>query len=209
VDALGNPVASATTTFTVAIQQNPAAGTLAGATAADAVMGVATFSDLRIDRAGSPYVLRASTGLEAPSSVLFDPTSNRLWVGDTSNHRVLRYDGTATPVASGQAAVDGLGHLDGPQMELSRDRPNDAPNAQSFDIVDDVAIDPVAHRAFVADTANARVLVFNLSASNELVGGIPGHEQRRRLRPRADRLPGQLVRRRQCEPLLRPGAAAR
>src|SRR2546421_611274 len=49
----GNTVTTATTSITLAIGTNPASGTLAGTTTVAAVSGVATFSDLSIDKARS------------------------------------------------------------------------------------------------------------------------------------------------------------
>src|SRR5437899_1710308 len=59
-DAQGNTVTTATTSITVAIGTNPASGTLSGTTTVAAVSGVATFSDLSIDKAGSGHTLTAT-----------------------------------------------------------------------------------------------------------------------------------------------------
>jgi hypothetical protein len=64
-DALGNTVTSATNTVTLAIGSNPGGGTLGGTKSRAAVNGVATFSDLSINAAGSGYTLTAS-GVGAP-----------------------------------------------------------------------------------------------------------------------------------------------
>src|SRR5439155_162816 len=62
--AQGNTVTTATTSITVAIGTNPASGTLAGAKTVAAVSGVATFSSLSLNTAGTGYKLAgASTGL--------------------------------------------------------------------------------------------------------------------------------------------------
>ena len=71
-DPLGNRVASSAT-VTTAIGTNPAGGTLLGTKSVNAVAGVATFSDLAIDRAGTGYTLRATSGsLAAATSTSFD-----------------------------------------------------------------------------------------------------------------------------------------
>jgi len=68
-DALGNPVTTYNGTVTVAIFANPSGGTLSGSTSATSgngqlVNGLATFSDLSIDAAGSGYRLQVTgTGL--------------------------------------------------------------------------------------------------------------------------------------------------
>jgi len=60
-DAFGNPVPGATNAVTVALGTNPAGGTLSGTTMVNAVGGVATFSDVSINKAGSGYTLVASS----------------------------------------------------------------------------------------------------------------------------------------------------
>src|SRR5438309_9191098 len=68
-DAQGNTVTSATTSITVAIGTNPASGTLSGTTTVAAVSGVATFSNLSLNPAGTGYTLTASaTGLTGATS---------------------------------------------------------------------------------------------------------------------------------------------
>ncbi len=72
-DAQGNAVTTATTSITVAIGTNPASGTLAGTATVAAVNGVATFSNLSIDKAGTGYTLTASaTGLTGATSSAFN-----------------------------------------------------------------------------------------------------------------------------------------
>src|SRR5437667_131975 len=61
-DASGNTVTAATDAVTVALGANPGAGTLSGTLTVAAIQGIATFSNLRIDRPGSGYTLVASAG---------------------------------------------------------------------------------------------------------------------------------------------------
>jgi hypothetical protein len=75
-DAAGNTVTDFTGTITIAIGNNPSAGTLSGATSVAAVNGVASFSGLQIDVAGAGYTLTAATsGLAAATSAGFDITA--------------------------------------------------------------------------------------------------------------------------------------
>jgi hypothetical protein len=75
VDAQGNRATSFTGNVTVAIGDNPAGGTLSGTTTVPAVEGVATFSNLSIDRSGTGYTLTAAAaGLAAATSARFDIT---------------------------------------------------------------------------------------------------------------------------------------
>src|SRR5438552_10874042 len=62
-DAQGNTVTTATISITLAIGTNPASGTLAGTKTVAAVNGVATFSNLSMNEAGTGYtVTTAATG---------------------------------------------------------------------------------------------------------------------------------------------------
>ena len=61
-DALGQTVTSASNAVTISIGRNTGGGSLSGTATVNAVNGVATFSDLAIDRAGTGYTLIASAG---------------------------------------------------------------------------------------------------------------------------------------------------
>src|SRR6185369_12571340 len=54
-DAFGNTATSSTASITVAIGTNPGGGTLTGTTTVGAVSGVATFSNLSVDKVGTGY----------------------------------------------------------------------------------------------------------------------------------------------------------
>src|SRR5437868_1850166 len=60
-DQSGNTVTTSTAPVTIVIGSNPAAGTLSGTTTLNAVGGVATFSNLKIDNYGLGYGLVASS----------------------------------------------------------------------------------------------------------------------------------------------------
>src|SRR5439155_1193731 len=61
-DGLGNTVTGFTGNVTVAIATNPGGGTLAGTATVAATAGVATFSNLSINKTGTGYTLGASSG---------------------------------------------------------------------------------------------------------------------------------------------------
>ncbi len=61
-DAGGNLVTTSTQTVTVALGANPGGGTLSGTLSVAAVGGIATFSNLSIDKVGNGYTLAASAG---------------------------------------------------------------------------------------------------------------------------------------------------
>src|SRR5438093_2589062 len=72
-DAQGTTVTTATASITVAIGTNPASGTLAGTKTMAAVNGVATFSTLSLNLAGTGYTLTATaTGLTSATSSAFN-----------------------------------------------------------------------------------------------------------------------------------------
>jgi uncharacterized repeat protein (TIGR03806 family) len=72
-DGSGNTVPSSTATVTLAIGTNPGSATLGGTTSVAAVSGVATFSNLSLNNAGSGYTLTASsTGLTGATSTTFN-----------------------------------------------------------------------------------------------------------------------------------------
>jgi hypothetical protein len=72
-DDAGNRVTTATNAITVAIGSNPGGSTLAGTLTRNAVNGVATFNDLRLDKVGVGYTLTAgATGLSGAASNPFD-----------------------------------------------------------------------------------------------------------------------------------------
>src|SRR5207247_1828400 len=74
--AWGNVVTGYTGLITVALGANPGGGTLAGTTSVNAVSGVATFSTLSINNAGTGYTLVASaSGLTADTSTSFHITA--------------------------------------------------------------------------------------------------------------------------------------
>lgn len=73
VDEDGALVTDSSAEITVAIEDNPAGGTLAGTTTIQAVDGVATFEDLSVDEVGNGYTLSASgTDLDGDISDPFD-----------------------------------------------------------------------------------------------------------------------------------------
>ncbi len=72
-DGLGNTVTSFTGQVSLALGNNPGGGTLSGTIQTAAVSGVATFSNLTIDKAGAGYTLVASaTGATPGTSAAFN-----------------------------------------------------------------------------------------------------------------------------------------
>ncbi len=75
-DSTGAVVPTYTGAITVAIGTNPSAGTLSGTRVVAAARGIAGFSSLSIDKAGTGYTLTASaSGLTGATSTAFDITA--------------------------------------------------------------------------------------------------------------------------------------
>lgn len=66
-DEIGNVVASSTHEVTVLLSENPGDATLSGTRTVRASGGIATFSDLKIDRPAEGYRLRATSGSLSPA----------------------------------------------------------------------------------------------------------------------------------------------
>jgi hypothetical protein len=96
-DSVGQPVAGVdSATVTVALGANPTGATLAGTATAHPVHGVATFTDLRLDKPGPGYTLQATTdGLQPVTSDTFTVTP-----GPVTRLRFTVQPGTATQGAA-------------------------------------------------------------------------------------------------------------
>ena len=68
LDASGDTVRSFTGAVAIAIDNNPAGGTLSGNAPVNAVNGVATFANLTIDKVGTGYTLKATSGTLTPAT---------------------------------------------------------------------------------------------------------------------------------------------
>jgi uncharacterized repeat protein (TIGR01451 family) len=112
-DASGNLVTTFSGSVTIFIGTNPSAGSLKGATTVAAFGGVATFSDLAIDKPGAGYTLVATSG------ALADDTSESFEITSVGASRLeFVQPPSETPVGAPiapavvVAAVDGAGRTD-------------------------------------------------------------------------------------------------
>jgi len=119
---------------------------LVSGAAADGVLGQSDFTS-----GGSTTT---SNTMYYPSGVVVD-NAGRLWVADTYNHRVLRFDGAAGK-ANGAAADGVLGQSDFGSS-------NFATTASAMRFPSGVAVDSAGH-LWVADSGNWRVLRFDGAA---------------------------------------------
>ena len=124
-----------------------AAGKLNGG-AADAVLGQADFV--------SNSTAMSQTRLTAPNSITGN-SAGSIWISDSGNNRVLRFDVAASKTNGGNA--------DGILGSTSYNSQTSVGTTQtSFDSPTGVTIDPLG-RLYVADGANDRVLIFNGASS--------------------------------------------
>jgi len=94
-DSFGNTVTGFTGNVTISIANNPAGGTLSGAATVAAVAGVATFSNLSINKIGASYTLQAGSGTFTAASAPFSV------MPATASQLAL----TTQPSASGQSGL--------------------------------------------------------------------------------------------------------
>jgi|GEM_PF-1703243 len=98
-DTYGNTMTNSTAAVTIAISNNPStdgAGTLHGTTTVSAVAGVATFSDLWIDKTGAGYTLIVS----ADAPIVTAPVSNSFTINPAAiDHFTV--EGITDPVVAG------------------------------------------------------------------------------------------------------------
>jgi hypothetical protein len=73
LDRLGNVNPETVSTVTLELDNNPGNATLMGSRSASTLGGVATFPDLKLDKAGTGYTLRATSGsMQSATSTAFD-----------------------------------------------------------------------------------------------------------------------------------------
>lgn len=117
----------------------------------DAVYGQPGFSSRGSNAGGL-----ARSSLNGPRAVAFDSAAN-LWIADTGNHRVLRYNASALDALSPSADIV-LGQKD--MVSGGSNRSGGGVSAASFDSPAGLIFDQQGN-LYVADFANARVLRFN------------------------------------------------
>ncbi len=108
--ATGSLVTTSTRNISLAIGTNPGGGTLIGTTTVAAVGGIATFSNLAIDNAGTGYTLVASSALPAPALTTAASTSfNIIKLSQTITFGALadKTYGDAPFVVSGTGGASG------------------------------------------------------------------------------------------------------
>lgn len=100
-DALGNTVTNSTASITMSFGQNPGGGTLSGTKTKNAVLGMASFTDLSINQVATGYTLTASaTGHTSATSSTFSISA-----GIAAKLAVTSVNGGNTPAAGAPFSV--------------------------------------------------------------------------------------------------------
>ncbi len=123
---------------------------------ADGILGQPTYDDNAPNPAGA-----SARTLHRPSGLAIDAAGN-LYVADTRNHRVLRFD---RPVVSDDVADAVWGQAG--RYDTGRENGGGGPRADTFSYPMGLDID-ARGRLAVADTANHRVLLFDTRAADPL-----------------------------------------
>ena len=91
-------------------------------------------------------------------------------IADTANNRVLVYRPSISN--SGQSASNALGQLSNTDVVDFYGNAINNPQANGLHAPSGIAVNRSGHRLYVADTANNRVLVYNLNAANQLIDTV-------------------------------------
>ncbi len=159
-DAAGQRLFVADNQYGRTLAFDVASSTIVNGESATHVLGRATLTS---SGSASP----AQNVTNYPQGVAYDAVNKILFVSDTGYNRIMVFP--ASNITDGENATDVLGQVDKGIVSWTTIGANDAPNAKGVYNPRDVAVDTVHHRLFVADSENNRVLVFNLSSSNQLV----------------------------------------
>ncbi len=108
-----------------------------------------------------------STGFDAPAGVAIDKAANHVLVADTQNNRVLGWK-SESAFASGGPADLVIGQ---PDFNSSRCNQSATPSAATLCGPVSVAVDS-AHRVYISDTQNNRLLVFSDPFASSVSSGF-------------------------------------
>jgi hypothetical protein len=112
LDSLGNTATGFTGSVAIAIGANPGSGTLSGTTPIAAVAGIATFTDLSINKLGTGYTLLATaSGITGATSGAFNIVAGGATQLTFSVQPVQTTAGASLSPALKVTALDGLGNV--------------------------------------------------------------------------------------------------
>ncbi len=110
-DGLGNRVTTSTASVSIAIGTNPGSGVLSGTASTNAVAGLATFSNLSINRSGTGYTLTAASGaLTGATSSAFNVNPGTATAVAVTSMPPTGINGVALTPAAVVRLIDGLGN---------------------------------------------------------------------------------------------------
>ncbi|MBI2037519.1 MAG: putative Ig domain-containing protein [Candidatus Magasanikbacteria bacterium] len=104
------------------------------------------------------------TSVFQPRGLAFNNTNKWLYLADSYNNRVLAYD--VNTIVNGEAAVAVLGQPN--LMSAVANYPNNIPAANNLSLPRGVAFDKGSMKLYVSDSANSRVLAYDV---NTIVNG--------------------------------------
>ncbi len=112
-------------------------------------------------------------GLSAPQGVVIDEGNSRLYVLQNGNNRASIFD--VASITDGENAADLLGQYDDDLTSplYTTGGANNGPNTIGMSGPQGIAVDDAYHRFFVSDSANNRILVYNLDTNNAFIDHIP------------------------------------
>ncbi len=115
------------------------------------------------------------SGITSPAGAYVDSANSRLYVPQTSSHRISIFD--IASITDGEGAVEVLGQtndsLNPPGMVFTKGAADNGAYTWGLNSPLGIAVDPVNHRLFVSDSNNSRILVYNLSAGNAVTDRTP------------------------------------
>ncbi|OGL72995.1 hypothetical protein A3C96_02795, partial [Candidatus Uhrbacteria bacterium RIFCSPHIGHO2_02_FULL_60_10] len=121
-------------------------------------------------------------GQSLPTGAIYDAANQLLYAKETGNNRILVFDTAA--ISDGENAVNVIGQFQNPtwppnpmSISFTQGGANSGPSPWgiSTGTTPGMAMDTVGHRLFISDSANNRVLVFDLNSSNILVDKTPDY----------------------------------
>lgn len=118
------------------------------------------------------FSLVSQTRTNSPIAAAYDSVNKKLFSVDKDYHRVLAFD--VATITDGEAATDGLGQLyENGQVKYDNYWSNgQTTNSTGVFTPWGIVTDEVHHKLYVSEESNSRVMVFNLSSSNELLDNI-------------------------------------
>lgn len=124
------------------------------------VLGQADFTSVSANRGSSV----AAGTLNSPQGMGYDSAGKRLFVADSSNHRVLIFD--VTTITDGESAIGVIGQAG---LTVGAENRGGSVATNSLRYPFGVTYDPTSMMLYVADASNNRVLVFNAAPSGTAV----------------------------------------